>query len=100
VIFLGFINNYICILDFSITFFELLPLNFITSDVTLEEPPGSTETPCVLNLCPNYSGVANAVFANMQLITFFGSLECSIKTIQISIFGLFPRIVLITSRVL
>lgn len=99
--FLEFVTSYICIWDFSITFFEHLPLNRITSDVIPGGPSGSTGISCVWNLCPNYDGVSPiTVFANIQLIIFFGSLECSTKTIQISIFGFFPRIEFIMYRAL
>lgn len=79
--FLEFVTSYICIWDFSITFFELLPLNLITSDVILGGPSESTGISYVLNLCPNYDGVSPiTVFAHIQLINFFGSLECSTET--------------------
>lgn len=69
--FLEFITNYMCIWDFSITFFEILPLNLIISDVTPGRPPGSTGISCVLNLCPNYNSITKSHYSIYKYSTHY-----------------------------
>lgn len=49
--------------DFSMTFFELPPFDFILSDVTPGVPPGSTGISCVLNLPLDYNGIAKSHYS-------------------------------------